>query len=112
MEPDLTFFYHDRPVLYTVQRNTEKYLISLSDEDNEKQSETFLLVKFADATFALLEEKLLTPKEFFTHPDNTVYLATIEYTEHNGKVITQGEQYADNTTIPDAYLPTADARWK
>lgn len=105
------FFYHDRPVLYTIEHKKKKYLIALADEHKENQSETFILVNYTDATYTLMQDTHMTPREYFTRPDNLVHLAVIEYKE-SGPVITYGEQYADNTTIPDAYLPTEDARWK
>lgn len=110
-EPEQTFFYHDRPVLYTVSHHGESYLIALAEEDDEKQTESFLLIQHSEDTYALLKGSLITPREFFTHPNNTAHLAVIGYTEDRPTLIS-GKQYADTSSIPTDYLPTEDARWK
>lgn len=109
-KPEETFFYHDRAILYALAHKGEKYMISLVDEDEDKQTETFLLVRYLEPTYSFLVQNLITPREFFTHPYNTVYHALLEYTEGE-PVILLADKYEDNLTIPDAYLPTADARW-
>lgn len=109
-KPEDTFFYYDRPILYTLTHNDNRYMVSLLDEDEDKQIDSFLLVGYSEATYALLKGKHITPKEFFTHPDNTVHHALIEYTEYE-PVILLANQYEDNQTIPDEYLPTPDAKW-
>lgn len=111
LKPEETLFFFDRPVLYTTQHNGANYLVSLADEDETKQTEAFILVEYPDAIYELLEEKRITPREFFTHPDNTVHLAHIEYRKNTRPRLLSGEIYTDNLTIPDEYLPTPDAKW-
>lgn len=107
---ETTFFYHDRPVLYIIEHNKEKYLIALAEEDLVKQTETFIVLKYSAATYALMQDENTTPREQYLHPENTVHLVVMEY-RHSGPVVISGEQYKDKTTIPDEYLPTADAKW-
>lgn len=110
-KPEETLFFFDRPILYTTQHNGANYLVSLADEDEVKQTESFLLVEYPEETYALLQGKQITPREFFTHPDNTVHLALIEYGPQGSLTLLSGEPYRDNQTIPDEYLPTPDAKW-
>lgn len=110
-QPDTTFFYHDRPVLYTISHNGVGYLVALAEEDYESRTERFMLVQYAEDAFNLLELGGISPREFFVHPDNIVHNVLIEYLENGETVLALGLPYQDNSTIPDGYLPTIDARW-
>jgi hypothetical protein len=70
-----------------------------------------LLVEYTDTLHDLLFARQITPREFFIHPSNTVHNVLIEYPQNDEPRILSGEQYEDNATIPDEYLPTADAQW-
>jgi hypothetical protein len=110
-QPEFTFFYHDRPVLYAIIHNGEEYLVALAEEDYENKTERFLLVHYTESTFNLVQLGRITPREFFVHPDNIVHHVLIEYSESGESILALGEPYGDNTTIPDGYLPTVDAVW-
>lgn len=86
-------------------------MISLAEEDEDKQTETFLVVRYLEPTYSFLVQGLITPREFFTHPYNTVSHVLIEYTEGTPTILL-ADKYEDNRSIPDAYLPTEDALWK
>jgi hypothetical protein len=103
------YFYHDGPVLYSVTHDGKNYLISLAEENGEGLTESYLVVEYPEITFNLLESGLLSPREFFMHPYHTVRLAVLGYTDRPW--VLSAELYTDNTTIPDDYLPTRDARW-
>jgi hypothetical protein len=111
-QPDITFFYHDRQILYTISHNDGGYLVALAEEDYENKTERFILVQYAEDTFKLLQLGGITPREFFAHPDNKVHNVLIEYSENGESVLALGLPYKDNSTIPDEYLPAEDARWK
>lgn len=111
-QPDVTFFYHDRPVLYTISYNEEGYMVALVEEDYEGRTERFLLVQYSEETFSRLERGGISPREFFVHPDNHVHNVLIEYLDNGETVLALGLPYQDNSTIPDGYLPTVDAHWK
>jgi hypothetical protein len=110
-EPEITFFYHDRPVLYTICHNGENYLVSFTEEDIEKQTERYLLVQYSESTFNLLQQGEITFRQFFIHPKNNVHNVLLEYSNEKGLTLALSEPYDENSDIPDEYLPSPDARW-
>ena len=87
-------------------------MIALVEEDYEGKTERFLLVQYSESIFNLLEHGVISPREFFVHPDNIAHNVLIEYLENGESVLALGLPYNDNSTIPDGYLPTVDAHWK
>ena len=108
-EQENIYFYHDRPVLYTVMHDGKNYLVSLAEENEEGRTESFLIVEYPAITFTLLESGLLSPRAFFMHPYHAVRLVVLGYTDRPW--ILSSELYTDNITIPDEYLPTVEAKW-
>lgn len=86
-------------------------MVALVEEDYEGKTERFLLVQYSETIFSLLEHGVISPREFFVHPDNHVHNVLIEYLENGESVLALGLPYKDNSAIPDGYLPTVDAHW-
>lgn len=108
-EPEITFFYHDRPILYTKHHNEKPYMIFLVEEDS--QSDRFLAVEYTEPTYVLLNGGHITLREFVIHPNHTVHNVRIEYPQNDEPRVLLGEPFEDNNTIPDADLPSKDATW-
>lgn len=112
LEPEVTYFYHDRPILYTVSQDGENYMVSLAEEADEgKHTERFLLIQYPPETFNMLQQGSITIRGFFTHVSNSVHNVLIEYAGNDEPALALGVPYDDNSTIPDEYLPTVDAPW-
>lgn len=113
LEPDVTFFYHDRPVFYTITDDGDNYMVTLAEEavEGNPDIERFLIIHYPPEIFDLLQQGRLTIRNFFTHFSNTVHNALVEYDDDGEPVLVLGFPYDDNSAIPDEYLPTEDAPW-
>lgn len=109
-DPEITFFYHDRPMLYTITYQGKTYMVFLVEE--EINIDRYLVVEYIAPIYALLNGGYITLRNFVTHPNHTVHEVLLEYPANAEPRILLGEQYANNLTIPDAYLPTPDATWQ
>jgi hypothetical protein len=108
-DPEVTFFYHDQPILYTNTHKDKTYMVFLVDTDN--LTDRFLVVEYAEVTYDLLNAKEVSLREFVIHANNTVHSVLIEYPQNDEPRILHAEPYEDNSTIPDEDLPTKDALW-
>lgn len=111
LDPEVTYFYHDQPILYTVSHVGDDYMVALAEENEKEQTQRFLLIQYPPETFNMLQKGSITIREFFTHPSNSVHNVLVEYDENDGPSLALGVPYEDNSTIPDEYLPTVDAPW-
>lgn len=110
-QPDVTYFFYDQPILYSVFYKGNHYMISLVEDHVRSMTERFLIVQYSEMTKGLLEQKLLTPREFFTYPENHYTDVLVCYSADNPPVVAHFKTYDSPSDISDRDLPMEEARW-